>query len=64
MSTLEAEEEEDTRALGRGEGAFVLFLIPAPGTFVDDSKGASTCSKLPLLFPLLLALEEVELVVD
>lgn len=59
MSTLEAEDA--TRALGRGDGAFVLFFIPAPGPFVDDSKGAS--SELPLPFPAL-ELEELELVVD
>ena len=53
VSTLEAEEA--TRALGSGEGAFVLFFIPAPGPFVDDSEGAS--SKLSLL----LELEELEL---
>ena len=54
VRTLEA--EDTTRALGRGEGAFVLFFIPETGPFVeDDSNGAS--NKLPLL-----EFEELELV--
>ena len=60
VSTLEAEEA--TRALGRGEGAFTLFFIPAPGpAFVDDREEAS--NNPALLFPLLELLEELELVV-